>query len=490
MGQEDSGDCKKMKHIELQNLTIKEAAKLLRGREISALELTESYLNSAKEKNKKNFAFLELFAKNALAQAKKVDERRREGEELSELAGIPIALKDNLLVYNQVASSGSKILENFKAPYSATVVKKLKKQGAVVLGRTNMDEFAMGSSTENSAFGPTRNPHDPTRVPGGSSGGSAAAVAGDMCLGALGSDTGGSIRQPAALCGVVGLKPTYGAVSRYGLMAAASSLDQIGPFGKTVEDTEAIFKAICGMDPKDSTAAKYEYEPAVGLEIKKIRIGLPKEFFGPGLNEEVAKNIKSLAGKLEKAGAEIIEISLPHFEYGLPCYYIVMPSEVSANLARYDGIRFGLSERNEKSIGSVFFNSRSRGLGAEVKRRIMIGTYALSSGYYDAYYLRAQKVRDLIRQDLAKAFEKVDFILGPTTPTTAFKLGEKTDDPVSMYLADLYTVSVNLAGVPALSLPSGFDSQNLPIGAQLIAGHFQENKLLAFAKKTEELIAD
>lgn len=473
--------------MSIKNLTIKKAVALLEKKEISALELTGDLLEFSEEKNQKVKAYLEIFQEQAKKRARQIDDLRAAGEKMPFLAGVPAAIKDNILISGRRASSASRILENFVAPYSATVIKRLKKQGVVFLGRTNMDEFAMGSSTENSAFGPTRNPHDPTRVPGGSSGGSAAAVASDMCLFALGSDTGGSIRQPAAFCGVVGLKPTYGAVSRYGLMAMASSLDQIGPLAKTVEDAETVFGIISGKDKMDATSVEYKYAPLNNAPAKKFKIGVPKEFLAVGLNKEISDNLQTLLKKLAQAGAEITEIAMPHFQESLACYYLIMPSEISANLARYDGIRFGLSDRSGQDMWSIFFNSRQQGFGDEVKRRIMLGTYALSAGYYDAYYLRAQKVRSLVRGDFMAAFEQVDAILGPTTPTTAFKLGEKTDSPLEMYLADIYTVPVNLAGVPALVLPSGRDSSGLPMGVQLIADHFREDKLFALGKIIEEL---
>ncbi len=472
----------------LQNLTIKKASELLKNKEISAAELTERYFDLINKKNKDIFAYLEVFTQAAKEKAEKIDSLRIAGEKLPALAGIPIAVKDNILIAGQKSSSASKVLENFTAPYDASVITRLKKAGTIFLGRTNMDEFAMGSSTENSAFGPTKNPYDLSRVPGGSSGGSAAAAAADLCVFALGSDTGGSIRQPAAFCGVVGLKPTYSAVSRYGLMAMASSLDQIGTLTKSVEDAETVLTAICGQDKLDATSANYRYEPLNDFSLKGLKLGVVKEFLGEGLSEEVAKSVKSLLRKLTLAGAEIVEISLPHAREALACYYVIMPCEVSANMARYDGIRYGLSAR-EKSGGmwDIYFKSRARGLGDEVKRRIMLGTYALSAGYYDAYYLQAQKVRNLIREDFKKALVGVDALLTPTTPTTAFKLGEKTSDPLTMYLADVYTVPVNLAGVPALSLPIGRDSLGLPIGLQLIAGHFQENKIIALGKEIERL---
>jgi len=472
----------------LKNLTIKKASALLKNKQISALELARAYLEVALAKNQKLNACLEIFARSAEKQARKIDDLRVVGESLPDLAGLPIILKDNILLYGQIASAGSKILKNFRAPYSATVIKKLKRQGVIFLGRANMDEFAMGSSTENSAFGVTKNPHDLTRVAGGSSGGSAAAVAADMTVFALGSDTGGSIRQPAAFCGVVGLKPTYGTVSRYGLMAMASSLDQIGPLTKTVADAEMVFQVISGQDRLDSTSIAYEYKPLRNFNLKNIKIGIVPEYFGQGLDAEVAATVKKLIKRLGQAGAEIVEIKMPHFKYSLACYYLIMPSEISSNLARYDGIRFGLSRRRGQGVWDIFAASRQAGFGDEAKRRIVLGTYALSAGYYDAYYLQAQKARRLIAQDFKDAWSKVDIVLGPTTPSTAFKIGENTSDPLQMYLEDIYTVPVNLAGVPALSLPVGRDKKGLPIGAHLVANHFTENKLFALGKEIEKII--
>ncbi len=472
----------------LKNLTIKKASELLAKKEISAVELAGQYFDLIADKNKDVFAYLEIFAQSAKEKAEKIDSLRAAGEKLPALAGIPLAVKDNILIAGQKSSSASKILENFTAPYDASVIARLKEAGVVFLGRTNMDEFAMGSSTENSAFGPTKNPYDFSRIPGGSSGGSAAAVAADMCVFALGSDTGGSIRQPASFCGVAGLKPTYGAVSRYGLMAMASSLDQIGPLAKTVEDAEIVFSAICGADKRDSTSVDYEYKKLEDFKLQGLKVGIVKEFLGAGLSGEVAESIRLLLKKLALAGAEITEVSLPHAQEALACYYVIMPCEVSANMARYDGIRYGLSKR-EKGGGmwDIYFKSRAQGLGDEVKRRIMLGTYALSAGYYEAYYLQAQKVRNLIKEDFKKAFAQADILLTPTAPTTAFKLGEKTSDPLTMYLEDVYTVPINLAGLPALSLPIGRDSLGLPIGLQLVAGHFQENKIMALGKAIERL---
>ncbi len=486
--------------MELNKLTIEEAARGLKRKEFSVTELVSDCLMATKGKDEKLHAFLEIF-EDAPKEAQKADELLNDPHFIPPpLFGIPLAVKDNILIEGKRCTAGSKILENYTASYDATIISKLKNLGAIFLGKTNLDEFAMGSSTENSAFGPTKNPHDLTRVPGGSSGGSAAAVAANMCLAALGSDTGGSIRQPASFCGITGLKPTYGSVSRHGLIAMASSLDQIGPMTKSVRDARIIFEAIAGRDEFDATSVeKFEIRNSkfeILENLKGFRIGIPKEYFGIGLDSEVEKSIKSALKKIEGAGAIIEEISLPHSQYALPCYYIIVPSEVSANLARYDGIRYGKSEiLNPKSetlsLYDIYAKTRAEGLGTEVKRRIMLGTYTLSSGYYDAYYLKAQKIRRLIREDFEQAFKKVDVIMGPTTPTPAFKLGERSSDPLKMYLADIYTVAINLAGVPALSLPAGFvkcDDKKLPVGLQLVGKWFGENDLFSFAEGVEKIL--
>jgi len=472
--------------MDLTLLTIKEVHGGLKKKEFSALELCKLYLEKIKEKNKEIFAFLTVNEDSAILQAKKIDDLISRGEEISILAGIPCAIKDNILVDGVKCTAGSKILEDYTAPYDAGVVKKLKNQEAIILGKTNLDEFAMGGSTENSAFGPTRNPHDLNRVPGGSSGGSAAAVAANMAAYSLGSDTGGSIRQPASFCGVVGLKPTYGTVSRSGLIAFASSLDQIGPITKTAEDCQIVFDAIKGKDEMDSTSVEMpKIESRLRRDkIENLRIGVPKEYFVKGIDPEVEKIIKGAIKKYGEMGIEIEEVSLPHTEYALAAYYIIAPSEASANLARYDGIRYGYSAKDGKDLLEVYLNSREKGFGAEVRRRIIIGTYALSSGYYEAYYLRAQKVRTKIRNDFEKAFEKVDVILAPVSPVLPFKIGERIEDPLSMYLVDAYTVSVNLAGLPALSLPVGKVGK-LPVGLQIIGRPFEEEKILELAKYFE-----
>ncbi len=478
--------------MKLTDLTITQTHQGLKKKEFSALELCKIYLDKIKERDREIFAFLTINTEKALSRAKKIDDLISTGKEIPILAGIPCAIKDNILVEDLKCTAGSKILENYIAPYDATVIKKLKEKAAVILGKTNLDEFAMGSSTENSAFGVTRNPHDLMRVPGGSSGGSAAAVAANECIYALGSDTGGSIRLPASFCGVVGLKPTYGAVSRYGLIAFASSLDQIGPITKTVEDCKVVFEAIKGWDNMDSTSVELNSKqiPNSKFQIQNIKIGIPKEYFIKGIEPEVEKAIKDAIKKYQEMGAKIEEVSLPHTEYALPAYYIINPSEASANLSRYDGIKYGKSEiRNPKSeirnLLDVYLQSREKGFGEEVRRRIMLGTYSLSAGYYEAYYLRAQKVRTLVKEDFEKVFKKVDVLLTPVSPFVAFKIGEKIEDPLSMYLVDVYTVSVNLAGLPALSLPGG-KAGHLPVGLQIIGKPFEENKILEIGEIFEK----
>ncbi len=473
--------------MELTELTIIQANNGLKKKEFSAEELTKAYLDKIQKNDKNIKAYLVVTPNLALSQARETDERITKGENLDVLSGIPCAIKDAILVENLKCTAGSKILENYIAPYDATVIKKLKEKGAVILGKTNLDEFAMGSSTENSAFGPTKNPLDLTRVPGGSSGGSAAALAANLAVYALGSDTGGSIRQPASFCGIVGLKPTYGAVSRYGLIAFASSLDQIGPMTKTVEDCKIIFNAIKGKDDMDSTSLGFDIKNE-NLKIENLRIGVPKEYFTKGIDPEVEKLVKEAIKKFENQGAKVEEVSLPHTEYALSCYYIIATSEASANLARYDGIKYGFSETKDKAkdLLDMYFVSRGEGFGAEVRRRIMLGTYTLSSGYYEAYYLRAQKVRTKIRQDFEKAFEKVDVLMTPVSPFPAFKIGEKIQNPLSMYLSDIYTISINLAGLPAISIPCG-KINNLPVGLQIIGRPFEENKILEAGQKFEEL---
>lgn len=470
--------------------SIRELHQQLITKERSAVEIAQESLDRMEALEPKLHSFLCITADRALEQAKQVDAQIATGEEIGWLAGIPTGIKDNMCTQGVPTTCGSKILQNFVPPYESTVTGRLAAAGAVMVGKTNLDEFAMGSSTENSAYQVTANPWDLERVPGGSSGGSAAAVAGGECTVSLGSDTGGSIRQPAALCGVVGMKPTYGLVSRYGLVAYASSLDQIGPFGRSVEDTAILLGAIAGHDPKDSTSLKVEVPDYVSLLSPKLppklRVGVIKETFGEGLDPVVSEAVMTAIAQYKAMGAEIIEISCPKFRYGLPTYYIIAPSEASANLARYDGVKYGFRAENPDDLISMYTQTRAQGFGAEVKRRIMIGTYTLSAGYYDAYYLKAQKVRTLIKQDFEQAFAQVDVLVCPTTPTTAFKAGEKTNDPLSMYLSDLMTIPVNLAGLPGLSLPCGFDAQGLPIGLQIIGNVLREDLVLQAAYAYEQ----
>ncbi|MFT0799716.1 Asp-tRNA(Asn)/Glu-tRNA(Gln) amidotransferase subunit GatA [Synechococcus sp. R5-12] len=455
-------------------------------KERSAEEIAREYLERLTQLEPQLKSFITVTEELALQQARAVDARIRAGEEIGPLAGIPLAVKDNLCTQGIRTTCASRMLEGFIPPYESTVTARLAAAGMVTVGKTNLDEFAMGSSTENSAFQRTANPWDLTRVPGGSSGGSAAAVAADQAVVALGSDTGGSIRQPAAFCGVVGLKPTYGLVSRYGLVAFASSLDQVGPFGRTVEDVALLLQGIAGHDPMDSTSLKVDipdYSQALILDIKGFKIGVIRDLLGEGCGEETRAAVQAAIQHLQELGAEILEIDCPSFRYGLATYYIIAPSEASANLARYDGVKYGLREPAD-SLLAMYGKTRAHGFGPEVKRRIMIGTYALSSGYYDAYYLKAQKVRTLIKQDFLKAFEKVDVLVSPTTPTPAFKLGER-EDPLSMYLCDLMTIPVNLAGLPGLSLPCGF-ADGLPIGLQIVGNALQESKVLRVAYAYEQ----
>jgi len=470
-------------------MTIAEIIKKLNNKEMSASELANFYLDNIEKKEKEINSFLVVDKKIAKEKAAKADSIKNNNQPLF---GIPYAVKDNILVEGMQATAGSKILENYKAPYNATVVDKLNDAGAFVLGKTNMDEFAMGSSTENSAYGTTKNPHDISRVPGGSSGGSAAAVAADFVPFALGSDTGGSIRQPAAFCGIVGFKPTYGAVSRYGLIAMASSLDQIGTFTKTAQDAKLVFSHLIGKDSLDSTSLDIDVT-AKKFDIKNLKIGLVKENFAEGLDGRIAKKTQKAIDVYKKLGAEIKEVSLPHANYGLAVYYIIMPSEASSNLARYDGIRYG-AHLPESVVGSLidnYKNIRGSKFGKEVLRRIMLGTYTLSAGYYDAYYKRAQKVRTLIKQDYEKVFKEVDVLIQPTTPTLPFKFGEKTKDPLSMYLSDIYTVNANLAGVPGVSIPIGTieeGGKNLPVGLQITGSHGKDFMVLDVAEAYEKAI--
>ncbi|MDZ8138981.1 MAG: Asp-tRNA(Asn)/Glu-tRNA(Gln) amidotransferase subunit GatA [Nostoc sp. DedQUE04] len=472
--------------------SIRELHQQLVKKERSAVEITQEALERIQALEPKLHSFLCVTANRALEQAGAVDAKIAAGEEIGLLAGIPVGIKDNMCTKGIPTTCASRILENFVPPYESTATQKLADAGAVMVGKTNLDEFAMGSSTENSAYQVTANPWDLSRVPGGSSGGSAAAVAAQECVVALGSDTGGSIRQPASFCGVVGMKPTYGLVSRYGLVAYASSLDQIGPFGNTVEDAAILLGAIAGYDPKDSTSLKVpipNYAASLKPNFKprgQLRIGIIKETFGEGLDAVVEQAVTKAVDQLQSLGAEIHIISCPRFRYGLPTYYIIAPSEASANLARYDGVKYGYRAPDADNLLSMYTRTRAAGFGTEVKRRIMIGTYALSAGYYDAYYLKAQKVRTLIKQDFEKAFGAVDVLVCPTSPTTAFKAGEKTTDPLSMYLNDLMTIPVNLAGLPSLSLPCGFDDQGLPIGLQLIGNVLREDQLFQVAYAYEQ----
>ncbi|MFH7029328.1 MAG: Asp-tRNA(Asn)/Glu-tRNA(Gln) amidotransferase subunit GatA [Heteroscytonema crispum UTEX LB 1556] len=472
--------------------SIRELHKQLITKERSAVEITQEALDRIQALEPKLHSFLCVTAERALEVARAVDAKIAAGEEIGMLAGIPIGIKDNLCTKGIPTTCASRILENFVPPYESTVTQKLADAGAVMVGKTNLDEFAMGGSTETSAYGITANPWDLSRVPGGSSGGSAAAVAAEECVVALGSDTGGSIRQPASFCGVVGIKPTYGLVSRYGLVAFASSLDQIGPFGRSVEDTAILLQAIAGYDPKDSTSLKVkipDYAASLQPNLKprgQLRIGVIKETFGEGLDSVVEQAVTKAIEQLQVLGAEIHVISCPRFRYGIPTYYIIAPSEASANLARYDGVKYGLRAKDADNLLSMYTRTRASGFGAEVKRRIMIGTYTLSAGYYDAYYLKAQKVRTLIKQDFERAFEQVDVLVCPTAPSTAFKSGEKTTDPLSMYLVDLMTIPANLAGLPGLSVPCGFDDNGLPIGLQLIGKVLREDQLFQVAYAYEQ----
>lgn len=467
--------------------SVSELHELLLHKDISSTELTKAYIDRIKSVDPTLQAYLTVLEDEAMAQAAKVDEKISQGQALKPLEGIPMALKDNMCTEGIRTSCASKMLDNFYPPYNATVTERLRAAGTILLGKLNMDEFAMGSSTENSYFAKTRNPWNLECVPGGSSGGSAVAVAGDEAAFTLGSDTGGSIRQPAAFCGVVGMKPTYGAVSRLGLIAFASSLDQIGPFTKTVRDNALVMNAIAGHDPLDSTSVPIEapdYTKFLVNDIKGLKIGIPREYFGAGIDPEVAKGIQAGIQTLIDLGAEVAECSLPHTEYAIPAYYLIATAEASSNLARYDGVRYGYRADADDVLG-MFKKTRAEGFGQEVKRRIMLGTYALSSGYYDAYYLKAQKVRTLIKQDFDKAFEKFDVLLSPTAPTSAFKFGEKSADPLAMYLSDITTVPINLAGIPAISIPAGFVN-GLPIGMQLMGKAFGEGSLYRVAYTFEQ----
>jgi aspartyl-tRNA(Asn)/glutamyl-tRNA(Gln) amidotransferase subunit A len=467
---------------------ISEMRALIESGEISAVEICKSYLRSIEDRDPQIRAFIHYNPEIALAQAAQIDKRRAARQPLPPLAGIPVAIKDNILIEGQRCTCASKILENFVALYNATVIEKLKSAGAVFIGKTNLDEFAMGSSTENSAFYPTRNPLSLDFVPGGSSGGSTAAVAGQMAAAALGSDTGGSIRQPSSFCGVVGLKPTYGRVSRYGLVAFGSSLDQIGPIANHVEDVALLLGILAGEDSHDSTSLNAEvpnYLAQLNANIKGTKIGLPREYFQAGITADVDSKMRAGLNVLEDLGCEVVEISLPHTAFAIACYYVVAMAEASSNLARFDGVRYGLRIQGDGSLTDMYRQTRDLGFGAEVKRRIILGTFVLSSGYYDAYYLRAQKVRTLVKQDFEKAFEKVDVIISPTSPTPSFRLGEKSNDPLAMYLSDIFTITANLAGIPGISVPCGRNAQGLPIGMQILARHLDESRLLNIAHTFE-----
>ncbi len=475
--------------MELAELTVGKVQELLRSRQVTARELAQKHLERIEKRNAELGTFLTTCPERAFAQADAIDRKVSSGEPLPSLAGVPVAVKDVIITRGTPTTAGSRILEGYVPPYDATAVARLEQAGAMVLGKTNCDEFAMGSSNENSAYRPVRNPHDTSRVPGGSSGGSAAAVADAQAVAALGSDTGGSIRQPAGFCGVAGLMGTYGRVSRYGLIAFASSLDHIGPFGRTVRDVAAVMQVIAGRDPKDSTSAGVpvpDYLAALDKPIKGMKLGVPKEYFGGGLDAEVRAKVEKGIARLKDLGCEVREVSLPHTDYAIACYYIIATAEASSNLARYDGVRYGPRAPGVDSLEAMYHRTRGRGFGAEVKRRIMLGTYALSAGYYEAYYLKAQKVRALLYQDFIKAFEQVDALVTPTSPTPAFKLGEKTEDPLEMYLADIYTVTGDLVGVPGISVPCGKSKGGLPIGLQFFTRHFEEARLLQLANAFEQ----
>jgi len=475
--------------VELHQLNIKEASDLIHKKEISSEELCKAVLHRIEEVDEEIGSYLYVAEKEALEKAQQIDEKLSKGQDSGRLAGIPLAIKDVICTKGIPTTCGSKILQNFIPPYNATVVERLEAEGAIVIGKTNMDEFAMGSSTENSAYRITKNPWDKERVPGGSSGGSAASMAAHEAIGSLGSDTGGSIRQPAAFCGVVGLKPTYGRVSRYGLVAFASSLDQIGTITKNVHDSALLLEIIAGKDPLDSTSVDIpvpSYTENLAEDIKGFRIGIPKEYFPEGLEAEIKDKIDEAIALLSNMGAEVEEISLPHTEFAIPTYYIIATAEASSNLARYDGVRYGFRSDKYENLSKMYIESRSKGFGPEVKRRIMLGTFVLSSGYYDAYYLRAQKVRSLIMQDFERAYQKVDLIITPTTPTPAFKIGEKTADPLEMYLSDIFTVTCNLVGIAGISMPVGLSSENLPIGMQILSPPFAEDKMLRLAYAFEK----
>ncbi len=478
--------------MDFYDKTALETGALIKSGKISSPEVTKAYIEKIKSADKEINSFVTVLEEDALKQAEEVQAKIDKGELSSPLAGVPVAIKDNICTKDILTTCSSKMLYNFKPPYNACVVEKLKAQGAVIVGKTNLDEFAMGGSTETSYYGVTKNPFNTNRVSGGSSGGSAAAVAAGLVPYALGSDTGGSIRQPCSFCGVSGIKPTYGGVSRYGLVAFASSLDQIGPIGKDIKDCAEILKAVSGHDERDSTSIKgfsYDFSESFEGDLKGMKIGVPTNYFGEGLDSQVRAAVLSACVKLKELGAEVIEFEMPIVDYAIPAYYIIACAEASSNLSRYDGIKYGYRSEKGESLLDVFFNSRSEGFGMEVKRRIMLGSFVLSSGYFDAYYKKGLQVRGLIKKSFNEAFEKCDMILSPVAPTTAYRIGENVSDPLKMYLGDIYTVSVNLAGIPAVSLPCGFDSDGLPIGMQLIGQSFSEAKLVkagyAYQQATE-----
>jgi aspartyl-tRNA(Asn)/glutamyl-tRNA(Gln) amidotransferase subunit A len=476
--------------MDLKSLTIDDVRSAVRGGTTKATSLAEAFYAKIEKDDPRIGAYLTLSKDRALKQAARMDALAAKGEELPPLGGVPVAIKDVIATRGVRTTAGSKILGNYIPPYDCTAVARMEAAGAVVLGKLNCDEFAMGSSNENSAWHPVHNPRDLSRVPGGSSGGSAAAVAADMAVATLGSDTGGSIRQPASFCGVVGLMPTYGRVSRYGLIAFASSLDRIGPLTKTVKDAAIVLRTIAGRDAMDSTSADVpvpDYVAELEKPVRGLKLGVAKEYFGEGLDSEVRKSVEAAIQKLAKSGCEIVPVSLPHTAYAIPTYYIVATAEASSNLARFDGVRYGYRAADARTLSEMYRRSRDQGFGAEVKRRIMLGTYALSAGYYDAYYLKAQKVRTLLVRDFEEAFKKVDAIVTPTSPTAAFKLGEKVDDPLSMYLADIFTVTANLAGIPGISVPCGETEENLPIGLQILGKHFDEATILRVAHACEQV---
>jgi aspartyl-tRNA(Asn)/glutamyl-tRNA(Gln) amidotransferase subunit A len=470
-------------------LTIDSLRASIAERRTTAAAMADEFFTRIKQEDPEIGAFLTLSKERAHAKAAEIDKLAAAGNPLPPLAGVPVAIKDVMVTRDLRSTAGSKILEKFVPPYDCTAVARLEAAGAMILGKLNCDEFAMGSSTENSAYYPVRNPRDKSRVPGGSSGGSAAAVAANLAVATLGSDTGGSIRQPASFCGVVGLKPTYGRVSRYGLIAFASSLDHIGPFAKTVKEAALLLRTIAGRDPMDSTSANVpvpDYVAELSKPVAGLKVGVAKEYFGDGLDPEVRAAVEAAIQKLAELGCEIVPVSLPHAEYAIPTYYIVATAEASSNLARYDGVRYGFRARNARTLSDMYRQTRDGGFGIEVKRRIMLGTYVLSAGYYDAYYLKAQKVRTLLTRDFDEAFKKVDVIAAPTAPTAAFRLGEKVNDPLAMYLADIYTVTANLAGIPGISVPCGENHEKLPIGLQLFGKHFDEATILRVAHAYEQ----